>query len=100
MPTAPYSVNSAFPRPAGEPPTWRQAIKAAVRDPAELCRRLRLPASFAQSAVRASEQFPLFAPLEYVARMKPGDPSDPLLRQVLPVSDECEAIEGFLADPV
>ena len=34
--------------------------------------------------------FPLFAPLEYVRRMRPGDPHDPLLRQVLPLQDELD----------
>lgn len=32
--------------------------------------------------------------------MRPGDPSDPLLRQVLPVAAEEEVSPGFLADPV
>lgn len=32
--------------------------------------------------------------------MRPGDPNDPLLRQVLPVAAEREVREGFLLDPV
>ena len=44
--------------------------------------------------------FPLFAPLEYIRRMQPGDPGDPLLRQVLPVARELDDVPGYLADPV
>jgi EF-P beta-lysylation protein EpmB len=32
--------------------------------------------------------------------MRPGDPDDPLLRQVLPLADEMIAAPGFIADPV
>ena len=42
--------------------------------------------------------FPVFAPLSYVARMRVGDPHDPLLRQVLPLADERQP-DG-LTDPV
>src|SRR5947209_5821356 len=72
--------------PVVEPPgtTWQQAMKQAVRDSGTLCRLLQLPHLEAQAA-RAAKAFPLFAPLGYVARMRTGDPSDPLLRQVLPL---------------
>jgi EF-P beta-lysylation protein EpmB len=32
--------------------------------------------------------------------MRPGDPNDPLLRQVLPVADETRDVPGFVSDPV
>jgi EF-P beta-lysylation protein EpmB len=73
---------------AREIPSWQAAIKNAVRDPAQLCQLLRLPPEFAVAAQRAGRQFPLFAPREYIARMRPGDPHDPLLRQVLPLAEE------------
>jgi EF-P beta-lysylation protein EpmB len=79
---------------------WRQQLKEAVRDPAELCRLLELPASFVEPARRAAATFPLFAPRGYVARMAPGDPADPLLRQVLPLGDELAEVPGFTNDPV
>jgi EF-P beta-lysylation protein EpmB len=44
--------------------------------------------------------FPLVVPWEFVARMRPGDPHDPLLRQVLPWEDEQAAVPGFDPDPV
>ncbi|HEY2882407.1 MAG TPA: EF-P beta-lysylation protein EpmB, partial [Pirellulales bacterium] len=38
--------------------------------------------------------------LAYLARIRPGDPHDPLLRQVLPLADETGVRLGDLADPV
>jgi L-lysine 2,3-aminomutase len=80
--------------------SWQEAMKDAVRDPDELCRLLDLPAEFAAAAKDASRQFRLFAPRGFVARMRPGDPTDPLLRQVLPVADEMVKVPGFTIDPV
>jgi L-lysine 2,3-aminomutase len=93
--------NSIGPLLAGEAsPRWQRALRSAVRDPVELCRRLGLPAEYEAAAVRAARQFPVFAPLGYIARMRPGDPHDPLLRQVLPLAEEeCET-PGFSADPL
>ena len=75
-------------------------MKDAVRDPHELCGVLELPPEFAIRAAEAARQFPLFAPRGYIARMRPGDVSDPLLRQVLPVADEMADVAAFVPDPV
>jgi EF-P beta-lysylation protein EpmB len=75
-------------------------MKDAVRDTGELCRLLDLPEDFALGSKAAARQFRLFVPRGFVARMRPGDPADPLLRQVLPVGDEIAEAPGFLADPV
>jgi L-lysine 2,3-aminomutase len=75
-------------------------MRDAVRDPSELCRLLGLPEQFARSAKLAAGKFPLFVPRGFVARMRPGDLNDPLLRQVLPLMDESRAAPGYIADPV
>src|SRR6478752_9118226 len=80
--------------------SWQEAMKDAVRDPDELFRLLDLPTEFALAAKEASRQFRLFAPRGFVARMRHGDPTDPLLRQVLPLADEMTDVPGFTADPV
>lgn len=80
--------------------SWQEAVRDAVRDPAELCRLVGLPGRYASAAERAARDFPLFAPRGYIARMRPGDARDPLLRQVLPLADELVAGEGFGPDPV
>jgi L-lysine 2,3-aminomutase len=86
-------------QPTAEP-VWQQAMKDAVRDPHELCRLLRLPPQLAIEAVRGETNFPLYVPRGYLARMRPGDPDDPLLRQVLPRCDEARPVLGFADDPV
>lgn len=80
--------------------SWKLQFQQAIRDPVELCERLDLPASYHASAVRAASDFPVFAPLNYVERMRLADPTDPLLRQVLPIHDELLDVPGFSVDPV
>lgn len=87
-------------RPGGPDQSWRHALKDAVRDPVELCRLLQLPSEYESQAAKAARQFPVFAPRGYVARMRPGDPHDPLLRQVLPLDAELDRSPEFSSDPV
>jgi EF-P beta-lysylation protein EpmB len=79
-------------------PSWQAALRAAVRDPAELMRLLELPPDALGPA--ASTAFPLLVPRGFVARMRKGDPFDPLLKQVWPAAAELDAAAGFTADPV
>ena len=79
---------------------WRRALGAAVRDPDELVTRLSLPDHLREPARRAAQRFPLLVPESYLARMRPGDPQDPLLLQVLPVEPEMQQVSGFTPDPV
>jgi EF-P beta-lysylation protein EpmB len=81
-------------------PDWRLELKTAVRDPGVLCRMLGLPPEWEAAARRAARDFPLFAPASFIARMRPGDPRDPLLLQVLPLDAELQSPAGFTADPV
>jgi EF-P beta-lysylation protein EpmB len=90
----PATVLSAQPQP-----DWRQRLREAVSDPRELLEALglgalgdRLPPSDAGFAVRV--------PRGFVARMRPGDPNDPLLLQVLPQLAECGEKPGFADDAV
>ena len=75
-------------------------MKDAVRDPEELCRLLDLPTEFASAAKESARQFRLFVPRGFLSRMQPGDPADPLLRQVLPLAEETIEVPGFSVDPV
>lgn len=80
--------------------SWHAALKGAIRDGAQLLERLELPHELLAPASQAAAEFPLFAPLEFVERMKKGDPRDPLLLQVLPLEAETESPPAFMADPV
>ncbi|MHC4878224.1 MAG: EF-P beta-lysylation protein EpmB [Planctomycetota bacterium] len=79
---------------------WKRSLAQAIREPAELLSRLNLPPTLVGSAIGAAEAFPLLVPESYVARMQPGDSSDPLLRQVLPLDAELQEVEGFSFDAV
>ncbi len=86
--------------PEVAPESWQDALKRAVRDPVELGQLLDLPKSWVDGAIRAADGFGLFAPRSFIARMRPRDPHDPLLRQVLPLTDELHQVPGYSTDPL
>lgn len=90
IPTTPYSL---------QPPGWQQLWREAVTDPAELLDLLGLSALTHRLATTGLA-FPLRVPRGYIDRMDRGDPSDPLLRQVLPLDAEDRIVPGFTLDAV
>lgn len=83
-----------------EPPRWQRALAGAVRDPAVLIERLALDPALLPAARRAAALFGLRVPEPFLGRIRPGDPDDPLLRQVLPLGEELRDVPGFVGDPV
>jgi EF-P beta-lysylation protein EpmB len=81
-------------------PRWQRELAAAVRDPAALLARLGLAAADVPGLAGAAADFPLLVPEPYLARIRPGDPRDPLLLQVLPQGRELEPAPGFGPDPL
>lgn len=81
-------------------PTWAEAMRTAIRTGAELARFLDLPQSVNQSWSEAAEDFPVFVPRGFAAKMEPGNLHDPLLRQVWPDVAETDVVHGFTDDPV
>ena len=79
---------------------WQQALADAITDPAELCTVLGLDLALIEPAFAAGGNFPLRVPRGYVARMRYGDPRDPLLLQVLPGAAELASAPDFSTDPV
>jgi len=89
------------PDPApSQPEDWQRELARAVSDPAELLRLLELPDSLLDGARRAAVSFPLRVTRHYLGLIRPGDPDDPLLRQVLPLDKEGLPAPGFVTDPV
>ena len=86
--------------PSRQPPDWQRALQDAVCDPAELVALLRLGPQWLEPARAAARRFPLRVPRGFVARMRPGDPRDPLLLQVLPLGAELDELPGYRMDPV
>lgn len=79
---------------------WQQALAEACRDPGELLQQLGLDPRLADLPASVCRDFPLRVPQSFIARMRPGDPDDPLLRQVLPLASEARAVPGYVADPL
>ncbi|MCS4232096.1 L-lysine 2,3-aminomutase [Stenotrophomonas maltophilia] len=79
---------------------WQQLWRQAIRDPGELLARLGLEPDALGVSEAALQQFAQRVPEGFVARMRHGDPHDPLLRQVLPIDAEMRQVPGFSLDAV
>jgi len=85
---------------AADDAPWQHAMRDAVTDVDELFELLDLPTSYRPAAHASARLFGLRVPRGLVARMRPGDINDPLLRQVLPLAPEGESAPGFVIDAV
>ncbi|ADJ27455.1 EF-P beta-lysylation protein EpmB [Nitrosococcus watsonii] len=81
-------------------PVWQTALSQAVRNPQELLVLTGLDTHPQIASETTRRQFPLRVPRSYIARMKKGDPNDPLFRQVFPLHAEDQISPGFNTDPV
>ena len=87
---------------ADDPATgsWQEALRNAIRTPRELIEALELDPAWAPVMDGPDDDFPMLVPRSFAARMRKGDPHDPLLRQVLPDGAERITAPGFEADPL
>ncbi len=83
-----------------KPAAWQALWRDGFRTPQELLDHLGLPQLGAELPSVDQTPFPFRVPRGFVARMRRGDASDPLLRQVLPQRAELLQISGFAADAV
>lgn len=86
--------------PLAAPVRWQQRWREAIRDPRELLRQLGLDPLELGVSDAAAGQFAVRVPQGFAARMRHGDRHDPLLRQVLPITDELKVVPGFSLDAV
>jgi EF-P beta-lysylation protein EpmB len=93
-------MSTAQPLPESRP-GWQHALAQAYTRSADLLAALGLdPAQMDVLPDDATRAFAMRVPRAYAQRMRPGDPRDPLLLQVLPRGPEHESVEGFITDPV
>lgn len=85
---------------SSEPRNWRNELRTAFRSASELCRHLDLQNSPLMPNADDSSDFPVLVPRHFAARMRRGDPNDPLLRQVFADRIEKTQSPGFSADPL
>lgn len=82
-------------------PSWQQLLSRSITTPEHLLQALDLDPRLWFSGARAGHRlFPIRVPQPYLARIRRGDPNDPLLRQVLPLAEEGEARGGYVRDPL
>jgi EF-P beta-lysylation protein EpmB len=79
---------------------WQADMATAITDPLELVTELGLDPALVAPAMGAGSTFRLRVPRSYVARIRRGDPNDPLLRQVLPIEAELADTADYTADPL
>lgn len=80
-------------------PTWKTILSNSQLTTAELLQLLELD-HHPLAAASAESLFALRVPAPYLAKIRKGDPHDPLLLQVLPQSAEHIDVPGFDADPL
>lgn len=80
--------------------SWQQQLQQAFNNINDLCHYLNLNLTELNLSEIAAQQFALRVPLSFAACMEKGNAQDPLLKQVLPISDELQHHAGFTLDPV
>lgn len=82
-------------------PAWQIQLKNAITDTQELFNLLELEPEFlSQELLAAIKQFPLRVPRAFVQRMQKANVQDPLLRQILPLTEEMLAAPGYSENPL
>ncbi len=80
--------------------SWQKELSNVVTDPKKLLEMLEIDSNSYLQHFDARKLFPVRVPRPYISRMKKNDFNDPLLRQVMPLSDEHIITQGYLTDPL
>jgi EF-P beta-lysylation protein EpmB len=81
-------------------PLWQHELRHAFSRPAELLEFLQLDPGLPLLDFTRHKNFPLRVPRGYAARMRKGDPLDPLFLQVWPATAEADTTPGYALDAV
>lgn len=80
---------------------WQTLLRESSISLPQLMEQLQLSqADLADASPAAGAEFALRVPRPYLARIEPGNPHDPLLRQVLPLGEELVLQPGYSQDPL
>ncbi|HEY0915082.1 MAG TPA: EF-P beta-lysylation protein EpmB [Solimonas sp.] len=90
------------PRPDSrqQAPLWQHALREAFTRPADLLDYLQIDPALPSLDLERLRDFPLRVPRGFAARMRKGDPADPLFLQIWPRPAEAEVVPGFGLDAV
>ena len=79
---------------------WQSQLRSVISSAGELLAQLDLQPDDVGYSAAACADFALKVPQAFVRRMRPGDPRDPLLLQVLARSQELTDTVGYGPDPL
>ncbi|MCB1864749.1 MAG: EF-P beta-lysylation protein EpmB [Chromatiales bacterium] len=85
---------------ARQTPDWQHELARSFTSLEALLAYLGLPADALGPVPFDAAGFPLRVPRPFAERMRPGDPDDPLLRQIAASANELVKAPGFGSDPV
>lgn len=80
--------------------TWSQHLSKALTSLPELIQHLNLPDAMIKDGVNAQQTFKLLVPRPYLSRIEMGNPTDPILLQILPSAAEMQLVPGYTTDPL
>ena len=93
------SINSIS-QPINLHSDWKAELSNCVSSIDELLNQLGLKPKDLNATEQAASKFPIKVPQPFVQLMEYGNPNDPLLKQVLPITSELQADSNFSTDPV
>lgn len=79
---------------------WQKELAMAFTDPEALLNYLNLPTETYRQDIKARALFPMRVPKPFAAKMRKGDPLDPLFLQVFTSKREFESGAHFSVDPL
>ena len=79
---------------------WKTELSHCVNSIDELLNQLGLRAEDLNATEQAANEFSIKVPQSFVQLMEYGNPNDPLLKQVLPITSELQVDNNFSTDPV
>jgi EF-P beta-lysylation protein EpmB len=80
--------------------SWQKELANVVTDPKKLLEMLNIEPKKYLLHFKARKLFPVRVPRPFIKKMQQGDFNDPLLKQVMPLSDEFLLSPGFVTDPL
>ena len=80
--------------------SWQKELANVVTDPKKLLEMLNIEPKKYLLHFKARKLFPVRVPRPFIKKIQQGDFNDPLLKQVMPLSDEFLLSPGFVTDPL
>jgi len=80
--------------------SWQKDLREVITKPEQLLALLDIAPDEYLQHFKARSLFPVRVPMPFIKRMKKGDFDDPLLKQVMPLTNEFKQTEGYTLDPL